>query len=415
VAAAGGRRVSGLGRSWRGTPERLTLLAADLVAFAAGLRLAQLWQEGNQAPLAEAAPPAAGSAAFGVLAVVQLTAMTAVFFFLRLYHQPRGVSRLDLAGRLLRAVSVGLVLSLGLLFVLASAGWMLPRVPVSPINPVYLWLATLLTVMVARGTHRLAWNTLRRAGVGRERVLVVGAGPVAQDLIARIHRRPWLGYELVGLVDDAPGRERARGVPVVGRTDALGELVDQLAVDEVLIALPEASHARLLDLVDRCQREGLTIRVFPDVFQILASEVQIGDLDGLPLLTMRDTTLRGWRMTVKRAVDMALSALALVFVSPLLVTLAVLVKLESKGPAFFVQERMGLDGRPFPMVKLRSMRIDAEAATGPVWASRDDPRTTPLGRLLRRTNLDELPQLINVLLGHMSLVGGRSSWPPSAP
>lgn len=400
------------GRARRAWPERLTLLAVDLAAFVAGLRLAQAWQSISVRDLLQGQPPPPpSSVVFGVLAVVQLSVMVGTFFFLRLYHQPRGVSRLDLAGRLLRAVSVGLVVSLGVVFVLASGGFLLQRQALAPINPVYLWVATVAAVMIGRGLHRMLWNALRRAGIGRDRVLVVGAGPIAQDLIARIHRRPWLGYELVGLVDDAPDRERARGVPVVGRTEALGELVDQLAVDEVMIALPEASHVRLLELVSRCNREGLTIKVFPDVFQLLASEVQIGDLDGLPLLTMRDTSLRGWRLTLKRAVDLVLSALALVLLSPLLVALAALVKLESKGPAFYIQERMGLDGRPFPMLKLRSMRSDAEVATGAVWASRDDPRTTRSGRLLRRSNLDELPQLINVLLGHMSLVGPRPERP----
>jgi exopolysaccharide biosynthesis polyprenyl glycosylphosphotransferase len=394
----------------RGWPERLSLLAVDVAAFVAGLWLAQRWQTAARSDF-QPPPPTADSTAFGLLVLVQVLVLTLVFFFQRLYHQPRGVSRLDLAGRLLRGVSVGIVLALGVMLGLASAGVALPRLPAAPIDPVYLWLATLAAVLVGRGLHRALWNGLRRAGIGRDRVLVVGAGPVAQDLIVRIQRRPWLGYQLVGLVDDAPGRERARGVPVVGRTEALGELVERLDVDEVMIALPEASHERLLDLVSRCQRDGLAIKVFPDVFQILASEVQIGDLDGLPLLTMRDTALRGWRLTLKRLVDLAGSALAVVLLSPILVALALLVKLESRGPAFFVQERMGLDGRPFPMLKLRSMRADAESGSGPVWTKRDDPRATRLGRLLRRTNLDELPQLINVLLGHMSLVGPRPERP----
>jgi exopolysaccharide biosynthesis polyprenyl glycosylphosphotransferase len=167
----------------------------------------------------------------------------------------------------------------------------------------------------------------------------------------------------------------------------------------------------LVALVGACQREGVSIRVFPDVFQLLAGEVQIGDLDGMPLLSMRDVALRGWRLTLKRGLDLIVAAFVLVLLSPLMAVLAVLVMLDSTGPAFFVQERVGLDGRPFPMLKFRSMRSDAEAESGAVWAVRDDPRVTRLGSLMRRTSLDELPQFINVLLGHMSIVGPRPERP----
>jgi len=252
---------------------------------------------------------------------------------------------------------------------------------------------------------------VHRAGHGRDRVLIVGAARAGQDLVARILRRPSLGYEVVGFVDDSPGRTRARGVPVVGRTDDLPRLVDDLAVDELLIALPEASRRELVQLVGTCHRDGLNIRVFPDVFQLLAGEVQIGELDGLPLLAMRDVALRGWRLTLKRGLDVVVSTAVLVALSPLLLGIAIVIKLDSRGPAFFVQERVGLNGRAFPMLKFRSMRVDAEHPTGAVWAVRDDPRVTRLGAFLRRTSLDELPQFINVLLGHMSVVGPRPERP----
>jgi Undecaprenyl-phosphate glucose phosphotransferase len=216
---------------------------------------------------------------------------------------------------------------------------------------------------------------------------------------------------VVGFVDDTPGRSRARGTPVVGRTAELGSLVDELEIDEVLIAMPDATRQQLLSLVSQCNREGLAIKVFPDVFQIMASEVQISDLDGMPLLTMRDVALRGWRRTLKRVVDIVISVSMLVLLSPLLLVIAVLVKLESRGPAFYVQERMGMDARSFPIIKFRSMSHGAEDETGAVWARRDDPRRTRLGNFIRAYNLDELPQLINVLLGQMSIVGPRPERP----
>ena len=143
----------------------------------------------------------------------------------------------------------------------------------------------------------------------------------------------------------------------------------------------------------------------------MAAEVNIGDLNGLPLLTMRDVAMRGWRLTVKRVVDVVISAIVLVFASPLLLLLSVMVKLDSRGPALYWQERMGLDARPFPCFKFRSMKVNAEAETGPVWAKHDDPRRTRIGGFLRKYSLDELPQFINVFLGHMSLVGPRPERP----
>ena len=255
------------------------------------------------------------------------------------------------------------------------------------------------------------WGWLRKNGIGAVQLLVVGAGPAGPALVARVRRRPWLGYHVVGFVDGMPGRTRARGVPILGTTEQLADIVQTHAIEEVLIAMPEASRAVLTELINRCDRDGISIKILPDVFHMLANEVQISDLDGLPLLAVRDVALRGWRRTLKRAMDVVISGTALVFLSPLILLLAVLVKLESRGPAFFIQERMGLDMRPFPILKIRSMRPDAEAATGAVWARRGDPRVTRLGRFIRRTNLDELPQLINVLLGHMSIVGPRPERP----
>jgi len=139
--------------------------------------------------------------------------------------------------------------------------------------------------------------------------------------------------------------------------------------------------------------------------------VRLGDLNGLPLLTVRDSALRGWRLSLKRAVDVVVAGVTLVLLSPLLLLIALLIKLDSPGPAFYIQERTGLDAQPFPMIKFRTMRADAEAETGPVWATADDPRKTRLGGFLRKTSIDELPQFINVLLGEMSVVGPRPERP----
>lgn len=377
--------------------EILSLVAIDALAVAGGLGLA-IWIFRRTANEAAAYPEPAALA-------MQVIVLLAVFFFQQLYHQDQDVSGFELAGRVFRAVTIGTILA----FVLRVFAF--PEQGYPPRLFALTWLTTLALVLGCRLLHRAAHGLLLRAGLGRSRVLVVGAGPAGQDLVSRIHRRRWRGYEVVGLLDDTPGRTRARGVPVLGRSDELDRIVHQEGVDEVFIALPGASRAELLALVSLCDRPGTTVRLLPDVFEMMAGEVRISDLDGLPLVTMRDVTLSGWRRTLKRGFDIAVSATALVLLSPLILLLALLVKLESRGPAFYAQERMGLDMRPFPILKLRSMRVDAEADTGAVWARRDDPRVTRLGGFMRRTNLDELPQLINVLLGHMSIVGPRPERP----
>jgi Undecaprenyl-phosphate glucose phosphotransferase len=196
----------------------------------------------------------------------------------------------------------------------------------------------------------------------------------------------------------------------LGGPEQLAELIDRHEIDEVIIALPEATHQEILMLIFQCERGSVSIKVFPDVFQIMASQVSIGDLGGLPLLSVRDVALRGWRLTLKRAVDVIGSFLGLVLLSPFMLLIGILIKLDSPGPVFYAQERMGLDAKPFWCLKFRSMRADAEK-DGPGWTTKNDPRRTRVGELLRKFSLDEFPQFINVLLGEMSLVGPRPERP----
>jgi Undecaprenyl-phosphate glucose phosphotransferase len=253
--------------------------------------------------------------------------------------------------------------------------------------------------------------TLQAHGWGEHRILIVGTGEVGRMVMQKIKRTPGLGYRVAGFVDDGVETQTIQGVPVLGKVDDIPELTATEAINEVIVVMPEATHHEILKVVSKCDRSRVAIKVFPNVFQIMASEVSIGDLGGLPLLTVRDTALQGWRLTVKRNIDMLSSAVGLIFLSPVMMLLAVLIKLDSDGPVFYTQERMGLDGKRFMMLKFRSMRTDAESQTGPVWASADDSRRTRLGAIIRRFSIDELPQLINVLIGDMSLVGPRPERP----
>jgi Undecaprenyl-phosphate glucose phosphotransferase len=258
--------------------------------------------------------------------------------------------------------------------------------------------------------HSRIQRWLQRRGKGAERVLIVGSGEVGRMILQKIQHTPGLGYQVVGFVDVNPTQSRVLGLPVFGSIDDLPRVIEEQGIAEVIIALPEASHQELVGIVAQCEREKVSIRVFPDVFQIMASEVTISDLAGLPLLTIRDVALRGWKLTLKRIVDIVFSSLFLFFMSPLMMLVALAIKLDSPGPVFFVQERMGLDAKPFKLLKFRSMRQDAEA-NGPGWTTKNDPRRTRVGAFIRKTSIDELPQFINVLMGDMSVVGPRPEQP----
>lgn len=271
---------------------------------------------------------------------------------------------------------------------------------------------TIVYDTVGRVIHaQLQWQAQAR-GIGDDRVLLIGAGEIGQMLLQKMQAHPKLGYQVIGVIDAGKGERALTNLdaPVLGALADVPQLIDRYAVDEVIIGLPESSHQDLVNIISLCEREKVGIRVFPDVFQIMASEVTIGDLGGLPLLTIRDVALQGWKLAVKRGMDILLSGLGLIFLSPFMLLTALLIKLDSPGPVFYSQERMGLDARPFKIIKFRSMRQDAET-DGPGWTTPDDPRKTKLGAFMRRFNIDELPQLVNVFVGDMSLVGPRPERP----
>ncbi|MDY6874727.1 MAG: undecaprenyl-phosphate glucose phosphotransferase [Chloroflexota bacterium] len=341
--------------------------------------------------------------AYSGIVLAHVVSILVVFAFTRLYRLTRMPSRVDEFYSIFASTTVGTLMGVALSSLLFKNSPL--ELDYSRGMILYGWGLTIVFITIGRVAHAQVRASLREQGWGRDRVLIVGTGDVGWMIFQKIQSNPGLGYEVVGFVtngsDDVP-----LGARVLGHAGDLSPIIDEHRVDEVIIALPEATHQEILMLLSECERGKVTIKVYPDVFQIMASQVSIGDLGGLPLLTVRDIALRGWRRVAKRLMDVVGAACGLVLISPLLMLMAVLVKLDSRGPVFYVQERMGLDARLFQMLKFRSMRQDAEAS-GPGWTVEDDPRATRLGRIIRRFNIDELPQLINVLLGEMSLVGPR--------
>ena len=344
--------------------------------------------------------------------LIQVFSILLVFFIYRLYHLRRAVSRVDEFYAVFGAVSIGSMMSVAITALTFKNNVL--ELDFSRAMIVYAWLLTIALVMLGRLVHDWLQGRARAGGWGRDRVLIVGTGDVAQMILQKIQWSPWLAYEIVGLVaKNGNGNhppENVLGVPVLGHTDDLPRLIDEHGINEVIIALPEATHQETLNIIALCDRSTISVKVFPDVFQFIAGQVGIDDLGGLPLLSVRDVALRGWKLTLKRGVDVLGSLAGLVLLSPLMLLVALLIKLESPGPVFYVQERMGLDARSFPMLKFRSMRQDAEQ-NGPGWTRPNDPRRTRLGALMRSLNIDELPQFINVLIGDMSLVGPRAERP----
>lgn len=383
----------------------LSLLVVDVFSIILGFFLA--YRLRLIIPLPEPARGVPGFAQFWPLLVVQVISIVGAFFFGKMYHRRRTRYSSDDFTTIFSGVSVGTLISIAvasLTFKGDPAVTDFPRVMV-----IYAWLLTIALVILMRGLQARIQRGLQLRGVGRTRVVVVGSAEPAATVLQRLTQNPRLGYDVVGLVP-YDGQRPWYDVRLLGSLDDLSKLVSREAVDEVIIALPNASSQDLLNVISRCDRSTISIKVLPDQFQIMAGQMSISELSGLPLLNLRDVALRGWKLTLKRTIDLVGSAVGLVLLSPLLFLIAILVKLDSPGPALYTQERMGLDGKRFHVIKFRTMRTDAEQH-GPGWTRRDDPRKTRLGAFLRRTNLDELPQLINVLIGDMSLVGPRPERP----
>jgi exopolysaccharide biosynthesis polyprenyl glycosylphosphotransferase len=342
------------------------------------------------------------------LIAAQIAGVLILMFIYRQYYIPRAVSRVDQFYSIFAAVSIGTLLAVAIsVFSFKNSIFEVdfPRAMI-----IYAWMFSIILIMLGRILHQVLRMSLRDRGFGKDRLIVVGTGETARMILQRIAWSPQLGYEVIGVIDGDSEEEQIEGAPIIGNPEDLPDLIEEHSVDEVIVAIPEKGHREVVRVISYCERGRVSIKVFPDFFQFIASEADIDDLGGLPLLSIRDFAMRGYMLFFKRLMDILGSIVGLIILSPLMMLTAVAVKLESPGPVFFVQERMGLDGRPFLMLKYRSMRQDAEVS-GPRWTTKDDPRRTKLGTLLRKIDVDELPQFVNVLLGEMSLVGPRPEQP----
>ena len=290
----------------------------------------------------------------------------------------------------------------------------------------YFGAASFAFIAWFRSTLRLALWAIRRSGFNYRQILLVGANPRAKHLVDVMMGHGHYGYQLVGVLDDEPGRTSILAeykIPYLGDLKGLEELLLTQVIDEVYICLPvRRFYSEINSLAHLCEGVGVPVRMIADLFPLRVATSRVSQLEDIPLLSLSAIPEAQLPLIGKRGLDVAVSFLFLALVGSWLFPLvAAIIKLESKGPVFFRQERVGLNQRRFKIIKFRSMSVDAEArkallagqneADGPVFKMRHDPRMTRVGRWLRKFSIDEMPQFINVFLGHMSLVGPRPPVP----
>jgi Undecaprenyl-phosphate glucose phosphotransferase len=270
-----------------------------------------------------------------------------------------------------------------------------------------------LTAVSVLTTRRLSWmgiRWLRSRGYNQSLAILVGTGRVARKTARAFRRASWMGIKVLGHVEDQPTRWTA-DLHILGTTGDLPRFIEKYQIEHVFICLPLSRYHEARRVFDVLSQSLVEVRLVADVPELAGLSLTTSNLDGLPVVGLRESPHFGLNVVIKRVMDVVLSLTGLILLTPLLLAIAVLVKLSSRGPVFYRQERCGLNGQSFQMLKFRSLRVDAEVQTGPVWAQKNDPRRTRLGAFLRKTSLDELPQLFNVLKGDMSLVGPRPERP----
>ncbi len=333
------------------------------------------------------------------------------------YNQPRGASWFDEIYRLVTGTATGIIVVVFVIVFLFR--------PLFYSRLIFFYAGVLIALFLsaARLVMRLVRNYLRKRGRGIDRLLIVGVGEVGRTVMRHVVAQPSLGYDVVGFVDDDPdkGRTDIGRFKALGSTANLPRLVKELDIDEVIITLPWMYHRKIVSIIAQCEREQVRVRIVPDMFQLTLSNLDVEDLGGIPTIGVREISIGSGGRLFKRVVDVAISLTGLILLFPFFLLVALMIRLDSRGPALFTQIRVGKGEKLFVCYKFRSMCVGAEEeregllalneADGPLFKMRDDPRITRVGRFLRRSSLDELPQLVNVLMGHMSLVGPRPATP----
>lgn len=264
----------------------------------------------------------------------------------------------------------------------------------------------------SRSALRYVKEGLRQRGYNLTRVLVIGTGDTGASVVAHVKDHPEIGYALIGFVDDDPAKRGTsfNGYPILGTTQDLVRLIREQRVDEVFLAAPDMEQNKMMNLIVSCEEARINFKLVSNLMEVITSKVKMDEIGGLPIISLPNTQIPALHAFLKRAMDLIVAMVLTVLFSPVLVLIALAIKLDSKGPAIFTHRRVGKGGKIFTLLKFRTMRTDTDPySTAPTDPT--DPRITRVGRFLRRTSLDEFPQLLNVLNGDMSMVGPRPEMP----
>lgn len=354
--------------------------------------------------------------------IVLLMILTVLLFQIRgLYRLPRWTTLLDEAS----GIASGVTTAMALVILYSFLQQFYP----SRLIFIYAWILIIGLLLVKRIAVRQVRERLWLRGIGVDRVAIVGSGKAGQRVMQYLLGQPQLGYHVVGFIDDVTPpsdwslatQRRLERPRHLGTCDHVREIVRRERVDEIIIALPPTAHAEMMDIMSQCRAEDIEFMLVPDLFELAMDRVNIHEMAGMPLISLNRARISGWNLIVKRSIDVTVSLVVLIGLSWLMAIIALAIRLDSNGPILFRQERVGRNGRRFICFKFRTMVRNAEQLESSLHAAtqidtrlfkhKDDPRRTRVGKILRRTSLDELPNFVNILLGQMSVVGPRPPVP----
>ena len=308
--------------------------------------------------------------------------------------------------RIIQSNSIGMLLSATILFAFRKSGYF-EHYSTRMLG--FFYLFSVFFTSFERYSLRKILSALRKRGFNQKHIILVGYSSVSDRFIDLCKKNPDWGYHIYGIVDDLAEQGTAyRGISVIGKINSLRTLLSGNTIDEIAITLPLAAYEKLPGIVSTCEKSGVHTKFIPDYQEIIHSKPIAEDMDGLPIINIRNVPLtEPMNAMLKRMMDIAGSLVGILLFGPLMIIVAILIKLDSPGPIIFKQERVGLHNRPFMMFKFRSMRVQKDEEEKKAWTVEGDPRVTGIGKIIRKTSIDELPQFFNVLRGDMSLVGPR--------
>lgn len=332
-------------------------------------------------------------------AIVIVLLWQTVFSVENLYSSKRMTRRTVEAYKVLRAHSTSLLIFIALTYLVAA--YKLSRGVF-----VYFFFMSGFLLVYSRIVLRNILRAMRAKGLNTQKIMIVGTGVVAQQAFNRFNRHPELGLQFVGFLGQTPADGWAHRVPIVGPIESIGEQIKRLQIDKVVIALSSSEAVQIGNILSEIKDEMIDLILVPDIYEYVALGCEVEDFDGIPMVSLNETPIVGINLFIKRVCDIVLSLFAILIFSPLMLVLMLAIKMTSRGPIYYLQERMSLNGKRFKMLKFRSMTID-QAGDVELLTKKNDPRITAVGQFMRRTSLDELPQFFNVLKGDMSIVGPR--------